>query len=288
MKMSFTEPSRRSASSRAVPEAPSRDVRRRLVGRAVAAAALLAVTVGCMTLAWRTIYATWMEPTGPTFAMAGERARSPTALGRRSDAQSLVTYRGDRVLLWASGSEADGDAAYFDVTRATAPISHLRHSLVRLTADTRPHTREAPIDDPAVSRYALTDADEVFGTTFDGRARAWPAASLAARTIVNSRVDAVSIALFESSSARVARVIRSERDGAAIRLEHSGYSLNDRPVYFDHASRTLWTESADGNLVGIAGPRCGATLPLIATAERMPLADWRNKHPGTVMMLPAG
>jgi len=65
----------------------------------------------------------------------------------------------------------------------------------------------------------------------------------------------------------------------------SGYVYRNTFIIFDRATKSLWYPLDDTKWTAIAGPRKGETIPFIEKPGVMPLGEWRELFPETVVLL---
>lgn len=74
-------------------------------------------------------------------------------------------------------------------------------------------------------------------------------------------------------------------DGSTFEFGVSGYVYRNTFLLHDRATESLWYPLDDHRWTAIAGPRQGETIPFIAEPGVMMLAEWRNLHPDTEVLL---
>ena len=78
------------------------------------------------------------------------------------------------------------------------------------------------------------------------------------------------------------------RDGEEGELDEfgvSGFVYKNVFLIFDRKTDSLWYPLDDNKWTAISGPRKGETLDFIEKPAPMPLREWREKHPDTVVLL---
>lgn len=65
----------------------------------------------------------------------------------------------------------------------------------------------------------------------------------------------------------------------------SGYVYRNTFVLYDRRTESLWYPFDDEKWTAISGPRQGETIPFIEEPTPVPLGDWRERHPDTVVLL---
>jgi hypothetical protein len=65
----------------------------------------------------------------------------------------------------------------------------------------------------------------------------------------------------------------------------SGYVYRNTFVLYDRRTESLWYPLDDEKWTAISGPRQGETIPFIDEPRPMPLGEWVEKHPDTVVLL---
>lgn len=84
----------------------------------------------------------------------------------------------------------------------------------------------------------------------------------------------------------MAVVYSREIDGEAVTFGTTGYTLNHVFVLYDRATQSVWYPLGDKALDAVSGPRMGEKIEFIEKPERMTLAQWRELHPDTKVLLP--
>lgn len=65
----------------------------------------------------------------------------------------------------------------------------------------------------------------------------------------------------------------------------TGYTYNNIFLLYDRHSDTVWYPLDDGAFDGIGGTLLGQKIPFIAKPPIMTLAEWRELHPETLVLL---
>lgn len=65
----------------------------------------------------------------------------------------------------------------------------------------------------------------------------------------------------------------------------SGYVYRNTFILFDRATRSLWYPLDDEKWTAISGPRQGETIPFMEEPSVIPLGQWKQFHPNTVVLL---
>ncbi len=76
-----------------------------------------------------------------------------------------------------------------------------------------------------------------------------------------------------------------EFDGEIDEFGTSGYVYRNTFVLYDRGTNSLWYPLDDEKWTAIAGPRKGETIPFIQEPKPMMLAEWREMHPNTLVLL---
>lgn len=74
-------------------------------------------------------------------------------------------------------------------------------------------------------------------------------------------------------------------DGVVTTFGTTGYTYNDIFLLYDRHSDTVWYPLDDGAFDGIGGTLLGHKIPFIAKPPIMTLAEWRELHPETLVLL---
>jgi hypothetical protein len=143
------------------------------------------------------------------------------------------------------------------------------------------------LDDPAMVAAGeagyLEDDEEVFGVAWSGEARAYPRRFLDWHEMLNDRVAGEPISFSYCTLCGSGVLYKTARPGAEpLRFATSGLLYRSNKLMFDRETKTLWN-----NLTGVPvhGPLAGTglELPQLA-ATRSTWADWRRRHPDTLVV----
>ena len=76
-----------------------------------------------------------------------------------------------------------------------------------------------------------------------------------------------------------------DKDGTTDEFGVSGYVHKDTFLIFDRKTESLWYPLDGTEWTAISGPRQGETIPFVTQTQPMPLGQWRQQHPDTVVLL---
>jgi hypothetical protein len=150
-------------------------------------------------------------------------------------------------------------------------------------------TRDAiqAIDDPAFGAdwsavdRSLTADDLVIGVERDGRARAYPLATLSSHEVVNDDLGGPLLATYCplcGSAMTAERTVRGEPTVFGV----SGLLFRSNLVLYDRRTESLWSQLAARS---IRGPAAGDRLTLVASTVAT-WETWRGDHPDGDVLLP--
>lgn len=127
----------------------------------------------------------------------------------------------------------------------------------------------------------LTDEDLVIGVERDGRARAYPLATLSAYEVVNDEFAGHLLVTYCPLCASGVTAVRRVRGEPTV-FGVSGLLYHGNLVLYDRRTDSLWSQVLAR---AIRGPATGDALELVPSAVTT-WAAWRDAHPGTRVLLP--
>lgn len=68
----------------------------------------------------------------------------------------------------------------------------------------------------------------------------------------------------------------------------TGYTRDRVFVLYDRNSDSVWHPLSDGSLDAISGAKKGQSIPFVAKPDPMPLRQWLENHPKSLILLSAG
>ena len=81
-------------------------------------------------------------------------------------------------------------------------------------------------------------------------------------------------------------VYSREWDGQENEFGNSGYMMDSVFVLYDRLTNSLWYPLGYRTMDAVAGPRKGASIPLLDKPSPMRLQDWLEQHPDSKVLLP--
>ena len=76
-----------------------------------------------------------------------------------------------------------------------------------------------------------------------------------------------------------------EKDGKLDEFGVSGYVYKNTFLIYDRKTESLWYPLDDKQWTAVSGPRKGETIPFDEKPAPLPLGEWMNKHPNTLVLL---
>jgi len=76
-----------------------------------------------------------------------------------------------------------------------------------------------------------------------------------------------------------------EIDGEVTTFGTTGYTYNDTFLLYDRKTQSMWYPHKPGEMNALSGPSAGSALPYLVEPKRMSLADWREKHPHSLVLV---
>ncbi len=215
------------------------------------------------------------------------------------DDSPKIRNEGGEVWIWAGGEEEDPDpenAKWFDFTGAPMDPGNLQYGLgmdaipsidepVFVSPDHPDLMAVPPSPYRPCERPRHNDEIMVLGHVENGQARAYPLALLDRHEIVNDQANgepfAVSWCPLADLGAVHNRMYGDEVDEWGV----SGYVYENTFFIYDRATESLWYPlEGDEGFTAVSGPRAGEEVPY-TLLEPLPLGEWREKHPDTVVLL---
>ena len=138
----------------------------------------------------------------------------------------------------------------------------------------------SPMFVPA-SEADLPDDELVIGLAIGDDTRTYPAGILFAREMVNDVVGGVPVLVSWCPRCYTALVHDRRAEGHVSVFGNHGALYKGAMTWFDHETGTVWSQPLGAAL---AGPRAGATLPLIPS-QLTTWSDWSESHPRTSVLV---
>jgi len=76
-----------------------------------------------------------------------------------------------------------------------------------------------------------------------------------------------------------------EIDGEITTFGTTGYTYNRTFLLYDRKTESIWYPYKAGEINALSGPYQGNSLPFITEPDQMSLADWRSKHPDSLVLV---
>jgi hypothetical protein len=76
-----------------------------------------------------------------------------------------------------------------------------------------------------------------------------------------------------------------EIDGAATTFGTTGYTYDFTFLLYDRKSDSVWYPLEEGKLTAVGGAHAGESIEFLAQPKRMPLREWREKHPESLVLV---
>jgi len=76
-----------------------------------------------------------------------------------------------------------------------------------------------------------------------------------------------------------------EIDGKVTTFGTTGYTYNRTFLLYDRKTESMWYPYQAGEINALSGPYRGSVLPYLAEPDRMSLAEWRSKHPDSLVLV---
>jgi len=75
-------------------------------------------------------------------------------------------------------------------------------------------------------------------------------------------------------------------DGKVTTFGTTGYTYRNTFVLYDRKSDSIWYPQQPGEMNALSGQYSGNALPFLAKPAPMPLAEWREKHADSLVLVP--
>lgn len=86
-----------------------------------------------------------------------------------------------------------------------------------------------------------------------------------------------------------------EIDGELTTFGTTGYTHKRTFLLYDRKTESVWYPLKPGEMNAVSGTLAGKAMPFLGEPKRMPLGEWRDKHPDSLVLvgrqvegLPAG
>ena len=76
-----------------------------------------------------------------------------------------------------------------------------------------------------------------------------------------------------------------EIDGEVVTFGLTGYTHGQTFLLYDRMSQSVWHPHKPGEINAVSGKLAGKALPYLAEPTRMPLAQWREAHPDSLVLV---
>ena len=76
-----------------------------------------------------------------------------------------------------------------------------------------------------------------------------------------------------------------EIDGEVTTFGTTGYTYDRTFLVYDRKSESIWYPHKPGEMNAMSGKWAGRSLPLLAEPERVQLAQWRDAHPDSLVLV---
>ncbi len=76
-----------------------------------------------------------------------------------------------------------------------------------------------------------------------------------------------------------------EIDGRETTFGTTGYTYKNTFLLYDRATESVWYPSNKGEFNAISGELKGEAIPFLAEPQVMTLAEWRELHPNTKVLI---
>ncbi len=213
------------------------------------------------------------------------------------DNSEKIRQEGDSTWVWIGGAESGPNAEWADFTGAPMPPGELQYGLgfdAIPSIDDPVFTRP---DNPALlnlipnspyrtcERPRTNDEIMVIGYVAEnGEARAYPTGLLDRHELVNDEAGEEYFTVGWCPLADLSSVHSREHAGEPIEFGVSGYVYKNTYFIYDRPTESLWYALDEEGWTAVSGPRQGDEIPFIESRAPMPLGEWREKHPDTVVL----
>jgi predicted metalloprotease with PDZ domain len=82
-------------------------------------------------------------------------------------------------------------------------------------------------------------------------------------------------------------VCTRELDGEAVEFGTTGYTMDNVFVLYDRASDSVWYPTSDESLEAVSGKRQGDAIEILDEPAPLPLGEWLDTHPDSLVLLPS-
>ena len=208
-----------------------------------------------------------------------------------------IRQEGDRTFVWVGGADRGPNAEWVDFTDAPMPAGELQYGLgfdAIPSIDDPVFTRP---DNPALLRlipnspYRACERPEtndeimVIGYVAEhGEARAYPTGLLDRHELVNDEAGEEYFTVGWCPLADLSSVHSRTHEGEPIEFGVSGYVYRNTYFIYDRPTESLWYALDEDGWTAVSGPRQGDFIPFIESRAPMPLGQWREQHPDTVVL----
>ena len=180
------------------------------------------------------------------------------------------------LVLVASASSSAQTLNGFDLRGAAIPVAAIERG-------GPPRDGIPSIDNPRfvpAAQAGLKDGDRVLGISRGGHARAYLVRILNWHEVVNDRIDGLGLTVTYCPLCGTGMAFEARVAGQEMIFGISGLLYNSDVLLYDRVTDSLWSQLLER---AVTGPLKGTplkTVPLVHTSW----ADWRSRHPGTVVL----
>ena len=76
-----------------------------------------------------------------------------------------------------------------------------------------------------------------------------------------------------------------EIDGEVTTFGTTGYTYQNTFVLYDRRTQSVWYPFQSDEMNALSGPCAGTALPFLAQPEQVSLAEWREDHPDSLILV---
>jgi len=76
-----------------------------------------------------------------------------------------------------------------------------------------------------------------------------------------------------------------EINGEVTTFGTTGYTYKNTFLLYDRKTESMWYPYQSDEMNALSGQCAGSALPFLGKPEPMPVADWRKKHPGSLVLV---
>lgn len=76
-----------------------------------------------------------------------------------------------------------------------------------------------------------------------------------------------------------------ELDGEVTTFGTTGYTYNNTFLIYDRKTESVWYPHKPSEMNAISGLSTGSALPFLAEPDPLPLAEWRQSHPNSLVLV---